>query len=193
MDWHTTTGILHGLETFDDHAWADLVACFRRPILNVAERKGFSEAECEDIAQETLLAFADAYRKGRYDREKGKLRHWLFAMARRKIHDALRRKYRTEAHREPMDKTGQLEQVAGEDDLEREWDEAWRQSVLHECLARVKKEVTDNTWRAFEKVALQGEDPKKVAEELGLSRSAVFVAKHRVVKKLKELEDQFED
>jgi DNA-directed RNA polymerase specialized sigma24 family protein len=56
----------------------------------------------------------------------------------------------------------------------------------------VRAEVESNTIRAFELFALHGRPAAEVAGELGLSRNAVFIAKHRVMKRVLELRRQFE-
>ena len=41
-------------------------------------------------------------------------------------------------------------------------------------------------WRAFQRVALDGESATEVARELGVSVNAVFIAKSRVLARLRE-------
>ena len=50
----------------------------------------------------------------------------------------------------------------------------------------VEKQVKPNTWTAFWKVEIEREDPAVVAEELGVSRGAVYVAKSRVIARLRK-------
>jgi hypothetical protein len=86
--------------------WQQFVERYRPPILRFARRRGLTGDDAEDAAQQSLVAFAQAYQEGRYDREKGRLRSWLFGIARNQI-----RKTRRESHsRElPFDPEIQLE------------------------------------------------------------------------------------
>ena len=82
MDWITTSTILEGLKEFEGgDAWERLVERFRRPIVSFIRDLGLAESDAEDVAQETLIAFAEAYREGKYDPAKGRLSHWLFGIA----------------------------------------------------------------------------------------------------------------
>jgi RNA polymerase sigma-70 factor (ECF subfamily) len=50
----------------------------------------------------------------------------------------------------------------------------------------VEPEFTPSTWRAFRRVVLEGAPPTAVAAELGTSVNAVFIAKSRVLQRLRQ-------
>ena len=81
-EWVTTSLVLERLKEFDNHsAWNLFSGWFREPVVAFARRMGLKGADADDAAQETLLAFARAYREGRYDSSKGRLSEWLFGIA----------------------------------------------------------------------------------------------------------------
>jgi DNA-directed RNA polymerase specialized sigma24 family protein len=85
-DWVTTSTILGGLRDFEDRAsWERFVARFRAPIVRLALGHGLEAADADDVAQETLVAFADGFRAGRYDAQQGRLSSWLFGIAYRQV------------------------------------------------------------------------------------------------------------
>jgi RNA polymerase sigma factor (sigma-70 family) len=186
--WITTSTVLARLSDFDDRgAWERFVERFRRPIESFAERQGIAAPECEDLAQETLLAFAKAFRSGEYARSKGRLSSWLFGIAWRRI-DHARRRARVRA--------GEL--AHGDDgeppldlpDAERpspEWEELWERSMLEHCLRQVRKEVAPSSFRAFEMLVLEGRSIDDAVIDLGITRNAIAIAKHRVSGRLREL------
>ena len=53
--------------------------------------------------------------------------------------------------------------------------------------AQVRPDVTDVTWQAFWRTAIEGQRAKHVAADLGLSVAAVYGARSRVLARLKEL------
>ena len=61
------------------------------------------------------------------------------------------------------------------------------------CLDRVKNEVQPATFQAFELTTMGKLRPDEVAASLGMSKNAVILAKHRVVKRLPELRKQYEE
>lgn len=73
------------------------------------------------------------------------------------------------------------------------WDAEWERTVLDRCIKQVHSEVTENTFRAFDLVVRKNKSADEAAEMLGMSRGAVYTAKHRVLKRVRELRPQFED
>ena len=194
-DWVTTSTMLQRLSDFDDRAaWERLSERFQRPIQAYARKRGLSPDECEDVAQEALLAFAQAFRRGDYDREKGRLSHWLFGIVWRRI-DHARRKGDRVGPNSPVRVADTVEWLGFEVPKSRspEWEEVWERAMLEDCLRQVRREVEPKTLRAFEMLVLETRSIEDVESELGLSRNAIAIAKHRVSKRLRELIEQCDE
>lgn len=74
-EWLTTTMLLQGLsDSANNAAWSRFIERFRAPLLANLRRSGARVQVAEDLAQETLLEFARAFREGRYDWQRGRLR-----------------------------------------------------------------------------------------------------------------------
>ena len=195
MEWLTTSGFLEELRDFENqHTWDSFVQRFMPAIIAFARRIGVAEEDREDAAQDIFLAFANSYRKGQYDRSKGSLRTWLFTIAYRRSIDLLRQR-RSQGREVQVgdDAGGTLGSIPAPEDCRETWDREWDAFVLSECLRRVRDEVRAKTWQAFEKVVLDEEDPEKVADELSMSRNAVYIAKYRVMQRLEKLKEEFEE
>jgi RNA polymerase sigma-70 factor (ECF subfamily) len=83
--------------------------------------------------------------------------------------------------------TAALQQIADpESDLNRQWDEEHDRYVLSCLLDLVEEEFEPTTLRAFRRLALEGASGAEVAQELGLSVSAVYVAKSRVLQRIRQ-------
>jgi RNA polymerase sigma-70 factor (ECF subfamily) len=192
MDWITTSTILQRLRDYDDSVWQHFADRFRRPIVSFAQRYGFDRSEADDLAQDILIAFAEGYRKGAYDPTKGRLSSWLFGIAYRQIANR-RRKRAVEAKKRDARGDTFLVELPADAEASRLWDAEWEKAVLENCLRQVRIEVNVNTYRAFELVVRQGRSADEAADELRVSRNAVYVAKHRVLKRLNELVMKFEE
>lgn len=192
MDWITTSTILTDLSDFTNQsAWQHFVERFRAPIVRFAQRLGLAEPDAEEVAQETLAAFASAYRQKQYDRSKGRLSHWLFGIAHRQALSARRSNARRHALTFQPDGDSYLESVPDGQAADRLWEEEWEQAVLELCLHRVRQEVEPMTMRAFE--AVMGErTPAEAAREMGIPVKAVYNAKYTVLKRLRELRTELE-
>ena len=187
-EWITTSTILGGLRDFEDRdAWGRFVARFRAPIVHLALGQGLRPADAEDVAQESLIAFADAFRAGRYDVQKGRLSRWLFGIAYRQILHA-----RGARDRRDADAAVDVPEIADEAEATRSWDVEWERAILEQCMARARSEVQPSTFRAFELVAIENRDAAAVAGELAIDIKAVYNAKHRVLKRIRELRESME-
>jgi RNA polymerase sigma factor (sigma-70 family) len=193
VEWLTTSVLLDELRAGAEGAWVPFLERFRKPVVAFALKMGLPAVAADDVAQETMLAFLEGLRKGRYDRTKGRLSAWLFGIASLKVRQAREAHARMARDHAGEGSTGsRLSQVPEEVALEASWDLSWGRSVLEQSLARVRQEVDPQTFRAFEMVALKDIAPAAVAAELGMTRNAVFLAKHRVVKRIRALKDAFE-
>lgn len=184
--------LLTRLQDLDDAAWTQFAERFRGPIVNMATRAGLREDRAEDAAQSALLAFLARYREGRYDREKGRLSSWLFGIAYREIQMSHRRGAREERQAPGSNRTTFWSALPDETEAHRSWDEDWKRIQLEQCLDRVRGEVEPTSFEAFERVAVHHQSPAQVAEALGITRNAVFIAKHRVLKRLREARREFD-
>jgi len=188
MAWLTTATVLQNLRDFDNReAWSSFADRFRQPVVSFARSMGLSQADAEDAAQETLLAFAEAYRRGQYDPAKGRLSKFLFGIAYRQ---ALRAR-RVGAQVAPVGTTVWT-QVPEEQEASGVWDVEWEQGLLDDCLRQVRVEFEPQTFRAFELTVRDGRDAAETAAELGVPVKSVYNAKHRILKRIRELREQYD-
>jgi RNA polymerase sigma-70 factor (ECF subfamily) len=193
--WVTTSTVLQRLRRFDDRdAWAAFADRFRAPIERFARKQGLSETDAEDVAQETLLGFAKAYREDGYDRSKGRLSHWLFGIAWRRIDHERRKGQHAVAERTAADDaTAFWAAVPDDAAASQAWDEVWEQALMERCIQRARSEVQPQTFRAFEMLVLEKKTVDEVVAELRVTRNAVYIAKHRVASRIKDLIAELED
>lgn len=190
----TSSLMLERLKDPDDSTiWRQFVERYQPMIIRSARRFGLGAEDAQDAAQHTLLAFFTAYRDGKYDREKGRLRHWLFGIARHWILNVFEKQCRKEVGISAQtDQTGFFARIPDDNRLEEIWEHEWREATLQQCLAQVRQEFDAKTFRAFELFAHDGLPARQVAEQLGMTSNAVFIAKHRILKRIRELLPQLE-
>ncbi|MCA9254978.1 MAG: sigma-70 family RNA polymerase sigma factor, partial [Phycisphaerales bacterium] len=188
-EWITTSTILSRLRDHEDQdVWRNFSDRFNRPIVAFARKMGLSEADAFDAAPETLLAFLKSYRDGAYDRDKGRLSKWLFGIAYRQAQSTRRSTGRRAGRMIPQAGHTTLHaSLPDENSASATWDAEWEAAVLDACLKQVRSEVADNTFAAFDLVVRQGVAPDAAAEQLNMSRSAVYTAKHRVLARAREM------
>ncbi|HRK31427.1 MAG TPA: sigma-70 family RNA polymerase sigma factor [Tepidisphaeraceae bacterium] len=196
MTWVTTATVLQKLRDYENReAWGSFAERFRKPVVSFARGMGLKTADAEDVAQETLLAFAEAYRNGKYDSTKGRLSKFLFGIAYRQS-----LKFRRAGApgagggKLAQPESGFWSEVPDEDESHASgvWDTQWESSVLAECMQQARVEFEPMTFRAFELVVREEMPPPQAADELGIPIKSVYNAKHRVLKRIRELRDTYE-
>ena len=184
----TRTSLLLRLrDTHDLPAWDQFVGLYAPLVYGFARRKGLQDADAADIAQDVLTSVAQQMRQWQYTPERGSFRGWLFTIARNRLKNWLASAARR------MDGTG------GDDNLEAiqsypmpasdtaDWDAEYARHVFHWAAAIVRQQVAEQTWQAFELTAVEGRSGTETAESLGMSVGAVYLARSRVMSRLKEL------
>jgi RNA polymerase sigma-70 factor, ECF subfamily len=195
MNTITNTDLLVGLkDRNNDSVWQDFFSRYQPMLVAFAKRLGLREDDAQDAAQEALMAFVSAYREGGYDRDKGRLRTWLFGIASHKIRDLQRKRRGKEIMIvDNPDTTGFFNKVPDDQEVSGVWDAEWQKAMLRQCMEEVRKQVKPNTMKAFELFAVQGLPAEKVAEQLGITENAVWIAKNRVLSRLREVQKFMEE
>lgn len=190
----TNTALLAGLrDRNNDACWSEFFDRYQPVLLAFARKLGLNDQDAQDAAQETLIAFVGNYREGGYDREKGRLRTWLMGIASHKIRDVQRKRGREVVIVNNPDSTAFLNKVPDDEQVSKVWDEEWQQAVVKRCLEEVRKQVKPKTMEAFELFAIEGLPAEKVAEQLGMTENAVWIAKNRVLSRMREIQKEYEE
>jgi RNA polymerase sigma-70 factor (ECF subfamily) len=171
----------------DHEAWTQFVHAYGPLIYAYARKQGLQDADAADLMQEALRVVAGAVRGLAYDPAKGSFRGWLLAVVRNQLPRFWSRRGR------PGEGTGstsehlRLQQVpdpAGERDAA--WDEEYERRQFAWAAQRVRAQVQEATWQAFWRTAVEGQAAREVAAGLGMSVAAVYLAKSRVMARIKE-------
>ena len=168
----------------DGPAWVQFVQIYTPLIYGFARKKGLQDADAADLTQDILAAVARAIRKLDYDPDKGSFRGWLFTAVRHRLRHYLAHK----PHQPPGSGDSQAQQLLAEQPApaeEADWDQDYERRLFHWAADQVRPTVNESTWQAFWQTTLENRDPKEVARELGLQVAAVYMAKSRVLKRLK--------
>lgn len=187
----TNTDLLLALRDQDnEQAWTALCARYRPVLISFARRLGLSEADAQDAAQDSLFAFARAYRQGNYDRTRGRLRAWLFTIASHKVRDLQRKLCRQPEKGQSDGVPAGLDAVADDRRLTDLWESHWQKAILDACLDEAARHVEPSTMLAFRLYVLEERPVDEVAAQLDMTRNAVFKAQRRVLARLREVYDR---
>ena len=129
--------------------------------------------EVEDLVQESLLAIHD--KRHTYDPQL-RVTAWLYAIARYKLADLMRRRERRESRTDSLDADAAREPVAADDDPMTERD-----------LGYLLAQLPERQRLPIRHMKLEGFTVAETAQRTGMSESAVKVGVHRGLKALTRL------
>jgi len=168
----------------DQAAWGEFVDRYGRKIYGWCRHWGLQEADAQDVTQDVLVRLAGKMRDFAYDPARS-FRAWLKTLARHAVSDFCDARGRAAAAGGSQ-AVELLQTVEAREDLVRRLEDEFDREVLEEAVARVRVRVTPKTWQVFELTAHEGRSGAEVAEALGMTVAAVFVAKSRVQKLLQD-------
>ncbi|WP_149499885.1 RNA polymerase sigma factor [Roseiconus lacunae] len=168
-------------------AWLEFVQLYEPLIYGIGRRHGLQPTDATDLVQEVLLAVAQSIERFKPDQQRGRFRSWLFGVARNHSLNKLR-----SLRGQPQPAGGseafkQLDQVAAPTSLEQEFTTAFRRRAFRWAARRVRQSVQPTTWEAFSRTAVDCQSAGDVAEDLGVEIGSVYLARSRVMSRLKRL------
>jgi RNA polymerase sigma factor (sigma-70 family) len=170
-----------------DHvAWREFLTIYEPLVYQLARRKGLQDADARDVCQEVLRVVSQAV--GTWDPARGGFRGWLSRVTRNLLINFLTRRpsqFRGSGATSIQDL---LEaQPAPDPDATAIFEAEYRKRLFHWAANEVMREFTPTSWAAFWRSAIDGRPPKEVATELQLSVGAVYIARSRVLARLKQI------
>ena len=167
-------------------AWEQFVAIYRPVIFRTAVARGLQHADADDLAQRVLFSVAKAIPKWEKRNPASKFRHWLARVTRNAILNWMTR--------QPLDRPVDnsywdqvLEQKANADEeTESLWRLECRRELFFKAAQQVQSQLDPETWAAFELTTIKCCEVADVARELGKSTGAIYAARSRVMRKLRD-------
>jgi RNA polymerase sigma factor (sigma-70 family) len=171
----------------DTAAWTEFVEIYEPLIYRLAKNKGLQDADAQDLCQDAFRAVASAIERWDPDPAKGRFRGWLFRITRNLLVNFLADRRRNILGSGSSSIAELLEaQPASDIEAEAEFEVEFRRRAFRWAADQVKKDFAETTWRAFWKTAVENKPIAAAAQELGLSVGAVYIARTRVLARLRE-------
>jgi RNA polymerase sigma-70 factor (ECF subfamily) len=170
----------------DADAWREFVRLYTPLVFNHCMRHGLQEADAADVAQEVMRVAAGAMPDFQYDSQRGKFRGWLLQTTRHRLHKFFAKQQRAPQAASDTVLGRFLDQEPAADEQAR-WEEDYRQRLFDWAAEKARPEFQSATWDAFRLTAIESVSVKEVAEKLGISIGAVYIARSRVLARLREL------
>ncbi len=184
--------ILRLRDPADEVAWREFASLYEPLIYQLARRKGLQDADARDLCQDVLVTVSRAADRWDPDPSKGSFRGWLSRVTRNLLINFLTRREEPGTGRTSVVDLleAQPKFDAAATDL---FDVEYRRRLFQWAAEKVEQEFTPDTWQAFWRTAVGGETPAAVAQNLGVSIGAVYIARSRVLARLRKQIEQLGD
>jgi RNA polymerase sigma-70 factor (ECF subfamily) len=170
----------------DADCWNAFVDRYAPKIYGWCRQRGLQEADAEDVTQEVLTQLLQKLQTFTYDRRKGTFRGWLKTLTHHAWCDYLEKRRRAGEGEASHEVLARLEKLEAREDLLTALAEVFDLELLAEGQARVQLQVSPRDWKIFRSLAIEGQPGPALAQELGMTVTAVLMAKSRVQKKLRQ-------
>jgi RNA polymerase sigma-70 factor, ECF subfamily len=161
-------------------AWGRFVDLYTPFLYHWARQLGLQESDAADLVQEVFTLLLQKLPEFSYDPQ-GSFRGWLRKVTLNKWHQLQRR--RSVAL---LDANGPvLTRLASPETEEARWDADYQRHLAGRVLELIQAEFKPGTWKAFWECLVRDRPAAEVAQELGISPNAVYLAKTRVLRRLR--------
>ena len=183
----TRLSLILRLRNADDAvAWQEFIEIYQPLVFRLARGRGLQEADALDTTQEVMARVAKAINRWDPDPDRGSFRGWISRITRNLVIEFLRSK-----NRQPLtngdSSADQYIQSASSPSPETDlFDIEFERQVFAWAAEKVRGSFHPSSWQAFWMTAVENQAVECVANELGMTKGAVYIARSRVMAKLKE-------
>ncbi|MFO0937184.1 MAG: sigma-70 family RNA polymerase sigma factor [Gemmataceae bacterium] len=188
----TSPSLLDRARNHDSVAWSRIVNLYSPLVFHWCRQSGFDSHDAADLMQEVFHAVSRSLVQ--FDRVKaGAFRAWLWTITRNKIRDLARKSIPVaEGGSHALTRMREIpdaEPLPDDNSLSGER----KASLLIRALELVRNDFQPVTWKAFEAVIIQQRPAAEVAKSLNISLGAVYQARARVLRRLRDELGEFDD
>jgi len=184
--------ILRLPDAADALAWDEFTAVYAPLVYRLARRRGLQPADADDLVQEVLTAVTRSVDGWLANSGRGPFRAWLLTIARNLTVNHLTRAKTRPLGTGDSDMARNLAQQAFNGQSDSEFDIEYRREVFRWAAEHVRSAVTEKTWDAFWRSSVDQQPVEAVAKQLGMSVGSVYIAKSRVMNRLREIVHRLE-
>jgi RNA polymerase sigma factor (sigma-70 family) len=174
----------------DQQSWEEFYTIYQPLVFRMARNQGFQDADASELSQEVFLAVASAIERWDPDPQRGSFRGWLFRIARNLMINwlAYRRRHPTGTGNSDMHKLLAEHpdpcELDGEDSAV--FDREYKRQAFAWAADQIRHEFHKSTWQAFWLTSVENQPVPEAAEKLNISVGAVYIARSRIMARLRQ-------
>ena len=185
--------ILRLPDAADVTAWQEFVGIYGPLVYRLGRRHGLQPADADDLVQEVLAAIARSIEGWLANPDRGLFRAWLFRIARNVAVNFLTRRKHRAIGTGDSEIARMLQQHADPNDTSTEFELEFRREIFRWAADQIRATVTEKNWQAFWLTTIEDRPIADVADELRMSIGSAYIARSRIMARLRELVRRFEE
>lgn len=176
----TKASHLRRLGEMEENAWREFYDKYRSLVYAIGARHGLGETDLEDLMQAVTVACCESLRDFVYDPKKCRFRSFLHKMVDNISFNIRRRNLAACRTPHPIPDVCRPE-------IEQTIMLEYRKFLLKLALERLKHSISSENFMIFEMLEQDGRPVAEVAQLTGRSAGALYVIRHRCLKKLRTI------
>lgn len=162
----------------DAEAWGRFVELYTPLLYGWARQGGLQPSDAADLVQEVFLRLVQKLPEFHYDPHRS-FRAWL--------HTVLRNLWRNRCREHRLPVRGEAPaRATAPDDVAALAETEYRQHLAHRALQLMQTDFQPTTWKACWEQVVNDRPAAEVAAELGITANAVYLARARVLGRLRQ-------
>lgn len=180
MDTTSLTLLQRVKTASDSSAWKRFVELYGPLLVRWAQQAGQSESDAADTVQDIFVVLLRELPGFTYDQQRKNFRGWLKTLVINKVRDKQRKKSPdviSDSHLQELEQSAEFDALA---------EAEYQQMLITQALRVMKADFEEKSWQACWETTVHERSAKEVAAQLGMTEAAVFAAKSRVLRRLRE-------
>jgi RNA polymerase sigma-70 factor (ECF subfamily) len=169
----------------DGASWVEFLGIYQPVVYRMARRRQLQEADAQDVMQQVFLSISMSIEGWEPGEGRPPFRAWLTTIARNAITKALSRRPRDRATGTTSAADILENQQAAEATASEILAEA-RREIIRWATEQIRSEFSEDIWQLFQQTAIDEVPIADVANSTGRSSGSIYVARFRVIARLKE-------
>ncbi|SMP41209.1 RNA polymerase sigma-70 factor, ECF subfamily [Neorhodopirellula lusitana] len=177
----------------DGDSWSTFMNIYRPAVYRMARERGIQHADAEDLTQQVFVSVSKAIECWMPDPRKPPFRAWLIRITKNQIINVLSR-VKPDAG-SGLTCVGEiLDAIPGNGSaVEMEVNRETHAEAMRWATRKIRDEFSEVTWAMFTETAIDSIPAAEVAKRHGRSVGAVYLARFRVMQRLKEKAHEVSD
>ena len=162
----------------DEAAWRQFVNLYTPLLCHWGRRAGLAEPDLADLIQDVFTTLVRVLPDFQYDSQRS-FRSWLKTVLMNRLRNQI-------AARRATVVVGSLDEIAAPDFPEPLSEAEYRGMIVNQALRIMQDAFEPATWQAAKACLVDGRPAAEVAAETGMSINSVYLARSRVLKRLRQ-------